>query len=203
MMYQGSTIVNVLVPVKQTPAMAGKWLTWKKTSLVLISLMVIASCAGSPAVSKIPITKKGKMSTAVLALVKRQNHINNGNQIYTYPDGLAFYFIIYPSQTDVHPVIKQSQNFLIDGELYWQNIAGAYDSHTIIYNERTFYEQEPEAFAQTAVRENANAFIQKTVICGNPLPAQGIVVYPLFFGFGKTLEEFEFRFNVKDIPEFF
>jgi hypothetical protein len=108
--------------------------------------------------------------------------------------------VIYPSKTDAYPSIKQYQNFTINGDPYWQNVSGAYDSYTVIYNERTFEEQEPDAFVRLNVKRNANAFIQKTIICGPPLPPRGIVVYPLFFGFGQTLEEFEFRFNLKDVP---
>ena len=136
------------------------------------------------------------MSTAVLALVSRQNYINDGTKTYAHPDGLAFYFVIYPSQSDAYPAIKQYQNFTVNGEPYWQNTPGTCDSYTVIYNEKTFEEQDPEAFAKTALRKNANAFIQKTVICGNPLPPKGIVAYTLFFGFGQTLEEFEFRFTL-------
>jgi len=139
------------------------------------------------------------MSTAVLALVERQNSIFDGNLTHTHSDGLVFYFVVYPSNEDVSPSIKQYQNFAIDGEFYWQNVSGAYDSHTVIYNERTFREQEPDIFDRITVRKNANALIQKTIICGPPLPPDGIVAYPLFFGFGQTLEEFEFRFKLGDV----
>ena len=167
---------------------------------------MIISCTGSPSpssFSQIPITKKGNLSTVVLALVKSQNQINDGKQVHVFPDGLVFYFIVYPSQSNSNPAIKQFQNFSIDGVFYWQNIAETCDSHTVIYNEKTFMEQEPEVFQMLAIKRNTGALIQKTVICGAPLPLQGIVVYPLFFGFGETLEEFEFKFNLKDIKQSF
>jgi hypothetical protein len=132
--------------------------------------------------------------------VERQNYIADGANTFTHPDGLVFYFVIYPSgEGGSYPSIKQYQNFTVNGELYWQNATGTYDSQTVIYNERTFEEQEGDVFARIGMRKSTNAFIQKTVICGAPLPPQGVVVYPLFFGFGQTLEEFEFRFNLKDI----
>ncbi|MDR2662450.1 MAG: hypothetical protein LBC31_05585 [Treponema sp.] len=172
-------------------------------------LLLVFSCTGVPPsdkvskpstpISRIPITRKGKMSTTVLALVERQNFIFDGKQTYTYPDGLAFYFVIYPSEENGVPSIKQYQNFTIDGELYWQNASGAYDSYTVIYNARTFEEQETAARAKINIRKSTPVFIQKTVICGAPLPSQGIVSYLLFFGFGQTLEEFEFRFNLKNV----
>jgi hypothetical protein len=172
-------------------------------------LFLVFSCTGLPPsdkatrpltpISRIPITRRGKMSTTVLALVERQNFIFDGKQTYIYPDGLAFYFVIYPSGENSPPSIKQYQNFTINGELYWQNASGAYDSYTVIYNARTFEEQEAAARAKINIRKNTPVFIQKTVICGAPLPSQGIVTYPLFFGFGQTLEEFEFRFNLKGV----
>jgi hypothetical protein len=173
-------------------------------------LFLAFSCTGAPSsnrtskpptpISRLPITRKGKMSTTVLSLVERQNSIFDGKQTYTYPGGLAFYFVIYPSnENGSAPSIKQYQNFTIDGEPYWQNASGAYDSYTVIYNLRTFEEQESAARAKITIRKHAAVFIQKTIICGAPLPSQGIVSYPLFFGFGQTLEEFEFRFNLKDV----
>jgi hypothetical protein len=172
-------------------------------ALFLLLASGIASCTGGPAstqVSKIPISRRGKMAAAVLALVERQNYIFDGDNTYTYADGLVFYFVIYPSgQRDVGPSIKQHQNFTVNGEPYWQNATGAYDSQTVIYNERTFAEHESQALSRVNIRRNANALIQKTVICGAALPPQGIVQYTLFFGFGRTLEEFEFRFDLRDI----
>jgi hypothetical protein len=174
--------------------------------LVLFLLLLastMASCAGGPSstqVSKIPISRRGKMATIVLALVERQNYISDGDHTYTYPGGLVFYFVIYPSgQQDAAPSIRQHQNFTVNGEPYWQNASGAYDSQTIIYNERTFAEHESQVSSRITIRRNANALIQKTIICGAALPPQGIVEYPLFFGFGRTLEEFEFRFELQDI----
>jgi hypothetical protein len=100
----------------------------------------------------------------------------------------------------IRPAIRQHQNFIVDGEPYWRNTPGAYDSFTVVYNEHTFEEQEPRAASRIALRRNAGAFIQKTVICGPPLPPRGQVAYPLFFGFGQTLEVFDFSFNLQDIP---
>jgi len=173
-----------------------------KHLLFLFILMLISSCANSPPsskISKIPITKNGKMSTVVLSLVKRQNYINDGNQTFSYPDGLVFYFIIYPFQAGNYPAVKQYQNFSINGEPYWKNIPAACDSYTLIYNLKTFEEQEPEVFKKTSIRKNSNPLIQKTVICGDPIPPDGIVSYLLFFGFGQNLEGFEFTFALKDI----
>jgi hypothetical protein len=140
------------------------------------------------------------MSTVVLALVERQNYIFDGTQTFTHPDGLVFYFIIYPQDpNDTYPSIKQHQNFTINGEPYWQNASGVYDSHTVIYNETLFEEQGGTALSKISIRKNSSALIQKTVICGAPLPPRGIVQYPFFFGFNQNLEEFEFRFNLQDI----
>ncbi|MCL1928661.1 MAG: hypothetical protein FWG07_07725 [Treponema sp.] len=138
------------------------------------------------------------MSTVVLALVNRQSTIFDGENIHTFPDGLVFYFIIYPVNTNISPTIKQYQNFTIDKEPYWKSTPGSYNSHTVIYNERTFIEHEPEAFSIINIRKNTKAFVQKTIICGPSLPSEGIVHYQLFFGYGKTLEEFNFIFNLKD-----
>ena len=167
----------------------------------LLSFFIIFSVfsQSTSRVSKIPITKKGNMSTVVLALVTRQNTINDGKQIYTFSDGLVFYFIIYPSNFGSIPAIKQNQNFTVNGEPYWQNLPETCDSQTIIYNAKTFEEQEPNAFSKIKLRKNTSVYIQKTVICGAPLPSEGIVTYRLFFGVGQTLEEFEFRFNLKDV----
>lgn len=179
--------------------MTGKALSVRTIVYNLICSTIIISCASSPAVSKIPVAKKGKMSTAVLAMVNRQNAVFDGEQVHIFPDGLEFYFIIYPVNTDIFPTIKQYQNFTIDKEPYWQNIPGLYNSHTVIYNERTFIEHEPEALSIIKMIKNTKVFVQKTIICGQPLPSEGIVSYQLFFGFGETLEEFEFRFNLTDI----
>ena len=171
--------------------------------LRFLLFLLIVSCTGSPApsvVSKVPITQKRKMSTVVLALVTRQNNITDGSQTYTYADGLVFYFIIYPNQSGLYPAIKQYQNFTINGEPYWLNSPGSYDSHTIIYNEKTLSEQEPEVFQKIKIRKNTNALIQKTIICGDTLPSEGIISYHLFFGFGQILEDFEFVFSLKDLP---
>ena len=174
----------------------------RKISVICLLLFILA-CTSFPAlssVSKIPITQKGKMSTVVLALVNRQNTIFDGEQGHTFPGGLEFYFIIYPLTPNVDPTIKQYQNFAINKEPYWQNVPGSYDSYTVIFNERTFAEYEPKAFSKINIRKNSKFFVQKTTICGPPLPSEGIVTYLLFFGFGETLEEFEFRFNLMDVP---
>ena len=171
--------------------------------IFIISIyFVFLSCSNSPSamkVSKIPIIKKGEMSTAVLALVKHQNTINDGETLHTFPDGLVFYFIIYPANPDIYPSIKQYQNFFINNDPYWQNIPNSYNSQTIIYNERTFAEHEPEVFSRIKLKKNTIAFVQKTVIYGTVIPSEGIVTYRLYFGFGATLEEFEFRFRMRDV----
>ena len=182
--------------------MAYKLFSRNNCLLNFLLLLSIISCAGSPSsssISKIPITKKGKMATAVLALVNRENTIDAGNQIHTFPDGLVFYFIIYPINSDLSPAIKQFQNFTINREPYWQNVSDTCDSLTVIFNEKTFAENEPEAFSLINIRKNSNVYIQKTIICGAPLPSEGIISYHLFFGFNNTLEEFVFSFNLKDV----
>jgi hypothetical protein len=170
--------------------------------LIFLAAALSCSTLSSNSAARIPITKRGKMSTVVLALVERQNYIFDGTQTFVHPDGLVFYFIIYPQDhTEAYPSIRQYQNFTINGEPYWQNASGTYDSHTIIYNEKLFEEQESAAFAKISIRKNSAALIQKTVICGAPLPARGLILYPLFFGFNQNLEEFEFRFRIQDIKK--
>ena len=168
---------------------------------LLFSFFIIScgSLPSVPKVAKIPITQKGEMSTVVLSLVNRQNTIFDGENIHTFPDGLVFYFIVYPVKTNISPTIKQYQNFTIDKEHYWQNTPGSYNSHTVIYNERTFIEHEPEAFSIINIKKNTKFFVQKTIICGPSLSSEGIVHYQLFFGYGNTLEEFNFMFNLKDV----
>jgi hypothetical protein len=169
---------------------------------LLFPCLLLAGCASFPfgSSSKPPITIKGEMSTAVLAIVERQNSIQEGERTYTYPDGLAFYFVVYPADKSFsYPTIKEFQNFTIDGESYWQNTNGTIDSYTVIYNERTFKENEPETFAKAAIRRNSGALIQKTIICGDPLPQTGTIRYQFFFGFDQELEEFDFRIKIQHI----
>ena len=173
-----------------------------KTCIFSLLISFLITCSGSPPVlkvSKIPITKKGKMSTAVLALVQQQNTIVDGETLHTFPDGLVFYFIIYPLNHNITPAIKQYQNFTIDREPYWQNIPNLYNSKTIIYNERTFAENEHDAFILVKLKKNTNAYIQKTILCGPEIPPESIITYRLYFGFGETFEEFEFVFKMGDI----
>ena len=164
-------------------------------------IVLFASCASLSffqTTPKIPITRKGEYSTVTLTMVKRQNIIREGERTYTHEDGLAFYFVIEPaSGSSVHPAIREAQNFTIDGVSYWQNQAGSIDSFTVIYNARTFFENDPEAAA--VISANPEAFIQKTIICGEKLPPAGIVRYPFYFGFEQELEEFEFQFRLQDI----
>jgi hypothetical protein len=176
---------------------------FRTTRLVpaLFCFILFASCTSLPFLQttpKIPITRKGKYSTVTLAMVKRQNIIKDGERTYTHEDGLAFYFVIEPAGGgSIHPVIREAQNFTIDGVSYWQNQAGSIDSFTVIYNTRTFFENDPEAAA--AITANPEVFIQKTIICGEKLPLAGIVRYPFYFGFEQELEEFEFQFRLQDI----
>jgi hypothetical protein len=79
---------------------------------VLLPCLLSAGCAslslGSS--SKIPITVKGEMSTVVLSIVERQNSIQEGERIYTHPDGLVFYFVIYPAYRSYsYPTIREAQ----------------------------------------------------------------------------------------------
>jgi hypothetical protein len=169
---------------------------------VMLSVLLSAGCASFPfkASSKIPITLEGDMSTVVLSMVKRQNIIREGERTYTHPDGLVFYFVVYPAYRSYsYPTIREYQNFTIDGIGYWQNTNGTIDSYTVIYNEKTFKENEPEVFAKSGLRRNSGALIQKTIICGDPLPEQGIINYKFFFGFEQELEEFDFIFRIQDI----
>ncbi|MDR1862433.1 MAG: hypothetical protein LBQ67_00780 [Treponema sp.] len=180
----------------------------------LFFFLVTAGCAspppgGAPAQSpkpsgsspaKIPITIQGSLSTVVLAIVERENTIREGETAYTYPGGLAFYFVIYPADRNhTHPTIREAQNFTIDGKNYWRNDSAAIDSYTVIYNERTFEEKEGTLFAKAGIRRSAGALIQKTIICGESLPRQGLVRYSFFFGFDQKLEEFDFQFRLQDL----
>ena len=177
---------------------------WHGYKIIFFSFLVFTlfSCANTSSISKvfkIPITKKGEMSTVVLFLVKHQNIICDGDETYTFPDGLAFYFLIFPVKPEISPTIKQFQNFTIDSEPYWQNIPGSVNSQTTIYNERTFAEHENEVFLKVKKNKNTKMFVQKTIICGLTIPSKGIIVYQLFFGFEDTVEEFEFRFSLADV----
>jgi hypothetical protein len=173
---------------------------------VMVSCAVLfAACVSFPGsfkVSKIPISYAGEYSTVTLALVKRQNLIHDGERIYEHEDGLAFYFVVEPAAASgsVHPAIREAQNFTIDGVSYWRNKPGSIDSLTVIYNTRTFAEHDPGAALEISavLDSNPEAFIQKTVICGEKLPSAGIVRYPFYFGFEQELEEFEFLFRLQD-----
>jgi hypothetical protein len=176
-------------------------LALRAAALIPLLLSACASLPPADEAQKIPITRKGTMAEAVLALVERQNVISDGERSYTHPDGLAFYFVVYPyAENRRYPTIKEAQNFTVDGENYWQNRSGAIDSYTVIYDEKAFANNERAAAGRIGVRPGAGAFIQKTVICGAPLPAKGVVRYVLYFGFEQRLEEFEFIFRLQDIP---
>jgi hypothetical protein len=171
-------------------------------SIIAFCALLSAGCISMPfgSSSKIPLTRKGEMSTVVLFHVERRNYIHEGERTYTYPDGLVFYFIVYPvDKNNSYPTIKESQNFTINGQSYWQNANGSIDSHTVIYNERTFKENEPGIFAKAGIKLNSGVLIQKTVICGDPLPEQGAVRYLFYFGFAQELEEFDFQFKIQDL----
>jgi hypothetical protein len=165
-------------------------------------LLCLSSCASFPdqvRPEKIPITKKGEMSEVTLALVERQNFISDGERTYTHPDGLVFYFIITPAnKNQLYPTIKESQNFTIDGNEYWQNLAGSIDSYTVIFSPEIFAREHPETAGKINT-SGSDAFIQKTIICGEKLPSQGLVRYVFYFGFEQELEEFEFLFRLQDV----
>jgi hypothetical protein len=165
-------------------------------------LPCLSSCASFPAEArpgKIPLTGKGEMSEVTLALVERQNFISDGERTYTHPDGLVFYFIITPTDKDqLYPTIKESQNFTIDGNEYWQNLAGSIDSYTVIFSPGIFAREHPETAGKINVA-GSDAFIQKTIICGEKLPSKGLVRYAFYFGFEQELEEFEFLFRLQDV----
>jgi hypothetical protein len=167
----------------------------------VLFLPCLFSCASFPAqggAGKIPITKKGEMSEVTLALVERQNFINDGERIYTHPDGLVFYFIITPLGKDQsYPTIRESQNFTIDGSEYWQNQAGSVDSYTVIFSRGIFALEYPE-IAGKINAPDPGSFIQKTIICGEKLPPTGLVRYVFYFGFEQELDEFEFLFRLQD-----
>jgi hypothetical protein len=131
--------------------------------------------------------------------VERQNFINDGERTYTHPDGLVFYFVVTPLGKDqLYPTIKEFQNFTIDGTGYWQNLAGSIDSYTVIFSPEIFAREYPET-AKKINTVDSGAFIQKTIICGEKLPPNGLVRYVFFFGFEQELEEFEFLFRLRDV----
>jgi hypothetical protein len=192
----------------------------KRDAFILFPLFVLylsglTGCAGVPAAETeapvpVPVTLEGSMSTVCLALVERQNRIRNEDRAYNHPDGLAFYFVIYPSGENyavvkekeasaLIPTIKEAQQFTINGTPYWQNLNGSIDSQTVIFNAKTFKQNEPETATKLNLADNTGMFIQKTVICGEPLPAEGIVRYPFYFGFEQELEEFDFLFKLQDV----
>jgi hypothetical protein len=183
---------------------SASWYGYGGLTAVLTVFVLLAACSTLPAsvaVSKIPITRAGTYSTVTLAMVKRQNVIKDGARTYVHEDGLAFYFVIEPAVSgSVHPTIREAQNFTIDGVSYWRNQAGSVDSFTVIYNARTFAENDPAAALDIAaiLGSSPEAFIQKTVICGEKLPPAGIVRYPFYFGFEQELDEFEFLFRLRD-----
>ncbi|MDR1505576.1 MAG: hypothetical protein LBI67_00585 [Treponema sp.] len=168
----------------------------------LFFLACFSSCASFPRTGpgKIPMVQEGKMSKVTLALVERQNFINDGKRIYTYPDGLVFYFIITPAdKTNLYPTIKDSQNFTVDGKEYWQNLPGSIDSYTVIFSPGIFARDYPETAGKIHLENVTGVLIQKTIICGDILPERGLVRYPFYFGFEQELEEFEFLFRIQDL----
>jgi hypothetical protein len=172
------------------------------TAAVLFSLH-ISSCASFPVqgrMEKIPITKKGEMSEVTLALVERRNFIDDGERTYTHPDGLVFYFVINPvNKAQSYPTIKESQNFTIDGNEYWRNLAGSIDSYTVIFSRGIFVREYPETAGKINITGSPDALVQKTIICGETLPSGGLVRYVFYFGFEQELEEFEFLFRLQDV----
>jgi hypothetical protein len=188
----------------KTPRTHGLFRPFCVTAAALFSLC-LSSCASFPAqtrTEKIPITRKGKMSEVTLALVERQNYINDGERTYTHPDGLVFYFIVTPLNKEqsypAYPTIKESQNFTIDGSEYWQNLAGSIDSYTVIFSPGIFAREYPETAGKIGAT-GPDAFIQKTIICGEKLPSKGLVRYVFYFGFEQELDEFEFLFRLQDV----
>jgi hypothetical protein len=168
--------------------------------LAAISLTACVTLATPGTPQKIPITNKGELSTVVLSLVERQNFIIDGEKTYNHPDGLVFYFVIYPAVKDhSRPTIKEYQNFTIDGNPYWRNQSGSVDSYTVIYNEKTFEKSNPQTAVKIKVEKDKNALIQKTIICGEMLPPSGSVEYLYYVGFEQELEEFEFLFRLQDV----
>ena len=167
-------------------------------------LPCLFSCASFPdqgRTGKIPITKKGEMSEVALTLVERQNFIDDGERTYTHPDGLVFYFVINPvDKTQSYPAIKESQNFTIDGNEYWQNQAGSIDSYTVVFSSRAFTREHPEIAGKINITGSSDALVQKTIICGEKLPPKGVVRYVFYFGFEQELEEFELLFRLQDVP---
>ncbi|MDR0402463.1 MAG: hypothetical protein LBH35_02610 [Treponema sp.] len=166
----------------------------------VLFLLYFSSCASfSARTEKIPVTQKGGMSEVTLAIVERQNFINDGERTYTHPDGLVFYFVINPAGERSYPAIKDSQNFTIDGNEYWRNLPGSIDSYTVIYSPGIFALEHPAVAEKIGVVNKPGAFVQKTIICGEKLPPKGLVRYVFHFGFEQELEEFEFLFRLQDV----
>jgi len=177
----------------------------KKVLLRPVVCAIVLLCCSCASLSRggnaeqIPIAKEGRMSKVVLAHVERRNTIDDGTEVYSHEDGLAFYFVIYPlGENYSRPVLKESQNFTIDGKPYWKNKAGAIDSYTVLFDEKTFLEEEPDAAPRVSLESGAHALIQKTIICGEALPPEGLVRYRFFFGYEQEIEEFDFLFSLED-----
>jgi hypothetical protein len=171
----------------------------------LIIVVLFSGCNSMPGTSRHglkAITKQGEMSEVVLAHVQRQNYIQDGDRNYTHPDGLVFYFVIYPKNKNfgqlTPPPPMDPQNFTINGAAYWQDLAGTVDSYTVIYDEKTFLENEAALIDRFTFTQNAEALIQKTISCGEALPKKGTVEYVFYFGFEQQLEEFNFQFELRD-----
>jgi|TergutMp193P3_1026864.scaffolds.fasta_scaffold00315_14 hypothetical protein len=147
------------------------------------------------------ITRNGKMSEIVLAFAQRQNRIETAERNETHPDGILFYFIIYPKIEFEIPALVELRDFDVNGtsylELTRRNGISDIEPVTVIYDRNSFRHDERSGLIN--IRGGRECFIKKVTICGTALPLEGTINAKLFFGFDYNLEEFNFFLNIDDI----
>ncbi|MDR1389482.1 MAG: hypothetical protein LBJ31_05840 [Treponema sp.] len=149
-----------------------------------------------------PVTKKGEMSEITLAYARRQNYITREGKREIYPDGIVFYFVIYRLKNELKtPTLVELRDFKVNSVSYLEitrkNNMNDIEPNTVIFNERTF--QEDEYYTKTKIQNGSGALIEKVIICGSSLPNNGVIDVTLKFGFDNRVEEYNYQFNIEDI----
>jgi hypothetical protein len=171
---------------------------------VFLLLLVAITNAESELNRLRPIAQKKEMSEIILAYAKRQNYIIREGKREIYPDGIAFYFVIYRLNNNLKvPVLVELRDFRINDVSYLEitrrNGINDIEPNTVIYNERTF--REDEYFGKVGLQKGTGALIEKVIICGSSIPDTGRINVDLKFGFDNKVEEFNYQFNVGDIEK--
>jgi len=175
----------------------------KKTIISFLILIFLAGCASVQKQERTfnVIVKDGEMSEVSLAFAKRQNYYESDGWKEEFPDGIVFYFLIYPKVEYEYPTLRELRDFRIDGtsylELTRKDGIDDIEPTTVIYDQNYIHLDENSAFINYDPEKDF--FVEKVFIFGTQLPSKGTIDVRLYFGYDNKLEEFNFHLRIEDI----